>query len=228
MKAILISIKPEWVEKILNGEKTIEIRKTIPKCELPIKVYIYCTNDQKHLVAPFEFLEGWFYREYNNNTSYACGCTSRMGETINGKVVAEFTLNKIDFLIDVGSGIHYADKDFNDLDLDYLRANSCLSDEQIYLYLGLKKDSGYYNEGFAWHIEDLHIYDTPKELSEFKTLPCEKSENACANCKYLQVTNTPYAYETYCPIENGKTLTRPPQSWCYVEVTNKWKKIIWL
>lgn len=27
---ILISIKPEWVEKILNGKKTIEVRKTCP------------------------------------------------------------------------------------------------------------------------------------------------------------------------------------------------------
>lgn len=30
-KCILISVKPEWVKKILNGEKTIEIRKTAPK-----------------------------------------------------------------------------------------------------------------------------------------------------------------------------------------------------
>ena len=30
-KCILISIKPEWVCKILNGEKTIEVRKTAPK-----------------------------------------------------------------------------------------------------------------------------------------------------------------------------------------------------
>ena len=44
MKNIMISIKPQYVEKILNGEKTIEIRKTMPKCELPCKVYIYCTN----------------------------------------------------------------------------------------------------------------------------------------------------------------------------------------
>ena len=39
----MISIKPKWVAKILNGEKTIEIRKTMPKCDLPIDVYIYCT-----------------------------------------------------------------------------------------------------------------------------------------------------------------------------------------
>lgn len=30
-KCILISIKPKWVEKILRGEKTLEIRKTYPK-----------------------------------------------------------------------------------------------------------------------------------------------------------------------------------------------------
>ena len=33
MKAILLPIKPKHVAKILNMEKTIEIRKTMPKCE---------------------------------------------------------------------------------------------------------------------------------------------------------------------------------------------------
>lgn len=32
MKSVLISIQPKWVEKIANGEKTIEVRKTAPKC----------------------------------------------------------------------------------------------------------------------------------------------------------------------------------------------------
>lgn len=42
-KAVLISIRPEWVEKIAIGEKTLELRKTEPKLETPFKVYIYCT-----------------------------------------------------------------------------------------------------------------------------------------------------------------------------------------
>ena len=42
---------------------------------------------------------------------------------------------------------------------------------------------------FGWHISDLKIYDKPKELSEFWTIKC-------TNCI--------------------KTITRPPQSWCYV------------
>ncbi|MCI2105420.1 MAG: hypothetical protein LKK00_01685 [Intestinimonas sp.] len=30
MKAVLMSMKPQWWEKILSGEKTLEIRKTAP------------------------------------------------------------------------------------------------------------------------------------------------------------------------------------------------------
>lgn len=42
-KAVLLSIRPEWCEKILSGEKTVDIRKTRPKLEPPFKCYIYCT-----------------------------------------------------------------------------------------------------------------------------------------------------------------------------------------
>lgn len=33
MLAVLMSMKPEWWEKILAGEKTLEIRKTHPQNE---------------------------------------------------------------------------------------------------------------------------------------------------------------------------------------------------
>ena len=38
-KAVLISIRPEWARKILNGSKTVEIRKTAPKCGVPFLLY---------------------------------------------------------------------------------------------------------------------------------------------------------------------------------------------
>ena len=76
MKSIMISIRPEWVEKIIKGEKTIEIRKSYPKCELPCKVYIYCTKGK----------DLWM----RNNDPIILGY-----KRINGKVVAEFILNKI-------------------------------------------------------------------------------------------------------------------------------------
>ena len=40
-KAVLISIHPEWVRKIMSGQKTIEVRKTRPKMNPPFKCYIY-------------------------------------------------------------------------------------------------------------------------------------------------------------------------------------------
>lgn len=45
MKAVLISIKPKWCDLIRRGRKTVEIRKTCPKLEVPFKVYIYETMD---------------------------------------------------------------------------------------------------------------------------------------------------------------------------------------
>ena len=42
MKSVLISILPQWVEKIASGKKTIDVRKTAPK-EVPFKAYIYCS-----------------------------------------------------------------------------------------------------------------------------------------------------------------------------------------
>lgn len=43
-KAVMLSIRPKWCEKIINGDKTIEVRKTRPKLETPFKCYIYCTK----------------------------------------------------------------------------------------------------------------------------------------------------------------------------------------
>lgn len=41
MIAVLISIRPKWCEKIISGEKTIEVRKTRPKLISQFKCYIY-------------------------------------------------------------------------------------------------------------------------------------------------------------------------------------------
>ena len=151
MKAIMISIQPQWVEKILNGEKTIEIRKTIPKCELPCKVYIYCTKDTRKILAGAPFVEKswtcWNRQSWSAQEKKDCGYGK-----YNGKVVAEFTLN------------HYNKFDYDGLifhDMkDIILEHSCLTDEQLCNYI---QD----NLGYAWHIRNLIIYDKPKELDEF-------------------------------------------------------------
>ena len=47
-KPVLMSIQPKWCQLIIIGKKTIEIRKSRPKLEMPFKVYIYCTKDKKY------------------------------------------------------------------------------------------------------------------------------------------------------------------------------------
>ena len=44
MKAVLISISPLWTAPILDGSKTLEIRKNCPKMSTPFMVYIYETK----------------------------------------------------------------------------------------------------------------------------------------------------------------------------------------
>lgn len=56
MKAILLSIKPEWAEKIYNGEKTIEWRKSRPRIDRNnhhTRVYIYETAPVKRITGCF-------------------------------------------------------------------------------------------------------------------------------------------------------------------------------
>ena len=122
MKAILMSIKPQWVEKILNGEKTIEIRKTLPKCDLPIDVYIYCTKDKK-------------YANLINR-----------GGFLTGMVVAKFTLNKVE--------------KFYNLD-NIMLGMAYLNQKQIHEYMHGKECA------YAWHIDNLEIFDRPKPLQPF-------------------------------------------------------------
>lgn len=72
-KAVLISIRPEWVERILSGAKTVEVRKTVPKIKTPFKCYIYCTRAKRGkshqwLIDKNVLLDG--LREWKNDDPY--------------------------------------------------------------------------------------------------------------------------------------------------------------
>lgn len=203
MNAVLTSIQPKWVEKIANGEKTIEVRKTAPK-QVPFKAYIYVTKGKPYLYRVddddnFELTNtlrpkvDMYVKDYNEQ---------------NGKVIGEFVCDKVYPIKNQGSRFFVANGELG-VTNDIAR-QSCLDYYDMVGYLGNK-------DGYGLHISDLKIYDKPKELREFKTLPCEKSEKACGNCKWLVKINTPDAYECECYVEDGRPITRPPQSWQYVE-----------
>jgi predicted transcriptional regulator len=186
-KAVLISIRPKWCQKIVSGEKTIEVRKTKPKMETPFKCYIYCTRD-KHLA---------FMQNQMGTNLIACmdvDAAIPVGGAIgNGKVIGEFTCERIvPITYDGGRLWCPTNAAFSPA--------TCLSQAEIIAYIG---DKG---RCYGWHISDLRIYDAPKELSEFKTL-CRVDADCCA-CPYYNYT------KMGC---DGRVIGRPPQSWCYVD-----------
>lgn len=75
-KAVLISINPTWCEKIVSGEKTIEVRKTRPNMNPPFKCYIYKCGNGK-IIGEFlcdQIIED---RTYGHNEEfYRAACMS--------------------------------------------------------------------------------------------------------------------------------------------------------
>ena len=61
---------------------------------------------------------------------------------------------------------------------------------------------------YAWHIDNLVVYDKPKELSEFYTL---KKCNSCASG--YESSGCMYDEDCKIPVQ----VTRPPQSYMFVE-----------
>ena len=216
MREILISIQPQWVEKILNGEKTIEIRKTMPKCELPCKVYIYCTKGKNSLIGITRKGEELPYSDgqiADKDVFYTIPKTPIERWRELGKVVAEFTLNSIDIIPTVKEKKNGASYQYHIVSEDILN-KSCLKQEEILEYTNGK-------DLYAWHIDNLKIYDKPKDLSEFREpdfyRDCQKECNDMERMRCS--TQDSHKVDIRCGWcrRKGKTLTRPPQSWCYIE-----------
>lgn len=166
MKAVLISIRPKWCEKIISGEKTIEVRKTRPKMDTPFRCYIYRTKGSVPHIINWK----WVRVE------------------VGGTIIGEFTCDAITRVNICGFW------DDSGKQLDNQLKETCLTSEEFCNYLGE-------NVGYGWHISDLRVYDHPRELREFYAVPNEVEVALKAK---------------------PKPVTRPPQSWRYVE-ERTWK-----
>lgn len=225
MKAVLISIQPKWVEKIANGQKSIEVRKTAPK-EVPFKCYIYATKAKKWfrsgiILASNELL--WLssgkikmcdgFELWADGEDYQC---------VNDKVVGEFICDKVDKY----TFSHYE----AEYRVTHVEQNAmCLNQPEL-IHYGKGKTL------YGLHISDLEIYDKPKELSEF----ANALSNRDIRCKHIEKRQTVngrqymkctlqncicefrrLGWQTDCigyeMLKERKPITRAPQSWQYVE-----------
>ena len=207
-KAVLISIRPKWCEKIANGEKAIEVRKTRPKMETPFKCYIYCTRDG-HDTDRLWVLNNQPRQEYDGLAAVCANlgeCPERHSLG-NGKVIGELVCDRIDTLLPANEpyGIY-------DIDDDYV-FQTCLE-------YGALWDYGNGQTLYGWHISNLKSYNEPKALNEFTAACRYKNDDGTCPSRRIACSFQRYDYNpdgSINIVECGNTIRRPPQSWGYVE-----------
>ena len=197
MKAIIKAFSPKKCEKIFNGEMTIDVCKTAPKLDPPFKVYVYRTKDKVGKAIVNKVLNGVYG---------------------GGKVIGEFVCDKvIKYGYDVISCAKFEVNGAYVEEAKRYNAGACLSAEEMYEYSNGKPLYG-------WYITAPKLYDKPKELSEFRKpdffRDCERDCRKNCDMEYYRCptrdSHKASAMAGYCR-KKGKNLTRPPQSFMYVE-----------
>lgn len=118
------------------------------------------------------------------------------GECGSGKVIGEFVCD--------------------DIIVDERGENADVFSKYAQLSLVEQKKYGANKPLFGWHITDLKIYYKPKELWEFSSYGCKIVGDCCINYDCPNCIDNGWMQPPDCKID-GCYLTRPPQSWCYVE-----------
>lgn len=193
MKTILINNHPQCIEKIIKGEKRIEIRPF--ELETPFKVVVYCTKKNDEFIKRCKEIQNKLYESHYLN--------SRAERVLRGvgKVVLEYVVNEVD---DILLHTHSFEKK-----KERILRDSCLSEQELKKYL--KCDiNGKSNAGKAWYISQLKVFETPKELGDFFKIDCASEH--CSSCNYSTVEKKGDRFQYIC----SAIVTRPPQNFMRV------------
>lgn len=193
MKAVMLSIRPEWCQKIISGEKTVELRKSFPatdKVKTPFKCYIYCTSNTPVL---------WRYKGQTYLGNPLREWPGEIEPPLNGKVIGEFMCDALYWAVSHPQTF---------------AGHPCFhraAIESACLTMAQAQDYSKGKNVYGWHISNLVIYDKPKELREFFK-PCihGAKDISCFECEKS-------GYTQDMKIECYNRMERPPQSWGYVE-----------
>lgn len=244
MKAVMKSVSPRICEKVANGDCTILVSKTAPKCGVPFKGYIYCTKSIRAHVFHLYINGGIGRQEFGITGLWRSGkkvvevnphlsayrYNSYLAE---GKVIGEFVCDEVEEFHEWELSPQGKFADFERERLENFLTAACLSEEEVVRY---RENLPYFKPLYGWHISDLKIYDKPKELSEF----ANALSNRDIRCKHIEKRQTVngrqymkctlqncicefrrLGWQTDCigyeMLKERKPITRAPQSWQYVE-----------
>jgi predicted transcriptional regulator len=195
MKALLLSIRPEYAINILNGEKTLELRKSVPK-GYKGWVYVYVTKGKPRLSVVHDDENGKTYYYLNSNWGRELNATIPFRfwfeEYISYKYYADDNTYFVKRPQDFGYGAEGALKSL------------CLTRDEFKEY---GKGKGLY----AWHIKKLDTFYEPMQLSDFYRGTFYDAPFKLSTLKKGEYINKVKWLEM-------STLKHPPQSWRYVYV----------
>lgn len=200
-QAILMNFKPKEGQKILNGEKTLVVSKTMPKCKLPIDVYIYCSRGKVTKKSP---------------SLCATPHLSPVLQILGGRIVAKFTLKEV-----VGFEI---DKEIDTIRLDNI-TRLCFEEKSLedMTQINFEEMKKYLNgkKGYVWYIDNLKIFDKQLKLNLFWVECDSETGKDCKHCSFLVCENNEsVGHEEWCNSEHDhmRRLKKAPSNYQYVWV----------
>ena len=211
MRAILISVQPQWVKLILSLIKKDEIRKgaalfkainRLIKEQGVAPMLIYCTKgkDKKDSLV---YVKHDLFDD------------SVVEFALNGRVVARFnaTADLLELKM-IEGGLFFAKPDKEVIELD-LNENAQIDNWQLLRYTGEKLGT----QISDIHVNDLKVFDIPKLLTDFNRVKWDKCGVMDKNGLY-QCHKCPYAIHYghgFGDCGYDKPI-KAPQSWMYVEI----------
>lgn len=190
-KSILQSIKPQYCELIAAGKKTIEVRKTRPKLDVPFKVYIYMIK------------------------SNLVGDRKAYKDRLAGKVIGEYVCDEIvPFGFTPYNHGEYMFSGNADSERDVLK-DSCLSFNEMYEYIGEGCGYAWHISDLKIYDKPKELYDFIKPCTDPYQY-CQGCEHGHINYPCDVETYEDLSgccFDTVCL----NRIRKAPQSWCYVE-----------
>lgn len=178
-KAVMLSIRPKWCEKICGGEKTIEVRKTRPKLDAPFKCYIYCTQ-----------------------SGVALGAWGK-----HGKVIGEFTCDRI-YKIDKGDSTGFLFKAGGLSVYKQAAEEKCglrvaMTDDELHGYLGHCQGYGWHIVDLRIYDQPMELTEFRRSCPN--DLYCEdcamySNNNGICNNGALPLRRPP---QSWCYVQEG-------------------------
>ena len=164
-KSLLISIQPQHLLNILNGGKTYEVRKVVPKWVLEalergetVEAYLYCTKGKPYLYYG-DLTQQYEIDDYKD----------KWGDEFNGTIPVKVVIDGYYQITNTDLYSYTYHKHTQDI-----LKGACMDEGQLCDYMGEVKPEertkyNIYKPVYALHISKVEILDEVMKLGDFVT-----------------------------------------------------------